>query len=249
MHGYQGSMGKIICEMLKNDASCEIVAGVDANAISLSETFPIYSNIKDCEMPADVIIDFSNANCIDTLVEYAVSKNTSAVICTTALSKETLQNIEDASKFIPIFRSSNMSVGINLIADLLQKASKVLEEEGFDIEIIEKHHNKKIDAPSGTALFLADSINEVLDEKLTYVYDRSTVLEKRGKNQLGIHAVRGGTIVGEHSVIFAGKDEVIEIKHSAYSKEVFAVGAIKAAKFLYDKKPGMYQMKDLMNSF
>lgn len=248
MHGYQGSMGKIICEMLKNDISCEIVAGVDQKAISLSETFPIYCDIKDCDMPADVIIDFSIANCIDDLVDYAVSKNTSVVICTTALSKQTLEKIEDASKYIPIFRSANMSLGINLIADMLQKATKILSEEGFDVEIIEKHHNKKIDAPSGTALLLADSINEVLDNKLDYVYDRSKTLEKREPNELGIHSVRGGTIVGEHSVIFAGKDEVLELKHSAYSKEVFAVGAIKAAKFLYDKTPGMYQMKNLMDS-
>jgi len=237
-------MGKTVCNLVAKEKECEIVAGIDI--VESNATFPMYTNINDCDMPADVIIDFSTASVVPDTLNYAVSKKIPIVICTTGLSEETLKMAEDASNVIPVFRSANMSVGINLIASLLKKAIKTLDDANFDIEIIEKHHNQKIDAPSGTALLLADAMNDTMKNKYQYVYDRSSVRQKRDKKELGIHAVRGGTIVGEHSVIFAGKDEVIEFKHSAMSKEIFAVGAIKAAKFIAGKPSGKYDMQDVM---
>lgn len=245
MNGYNGKMGHVICGLVDNDKDCEIVAGIDvttSNAI-----FPTFINVNDCDMPADVIIDFSTASAVPNIVEYAVSKKIPIVICTTGLSDDTLDLIDKAAEVIPVFKSANMSIGINLIANLLKKATAILDEAGFDIEIIEKHHNQKIDAPSGTALLLADAVNESMNNKYNYVYDRSGIREKRDRSEIGIHAVRGGTIVGEHSVMFAGKDEVIEFNHSALSKEVFAVGAVKAAKFLAGKSAGKYDMQNIMN--
>ncbi len=244
MNGCNGHMGKTVCNLVSKEKGCEIVAGIDI--VESKATFPMYTNINDCDMPADVIIDFSTASVVPDILNYAVSKKIPIVICTTGLSEETLKMAEDASKVIPVFRSANMSVGINLIASLLKKAVKTLDDANFDIEIVEKHHNQKIDAPSGTALLLADAMNNSMKNKYQYVYDRSSVRQKRDKKELGIHAVRGGTIVGEHSVIFAGKDEVIEFKHSAMSKEIFAVGAIKAAKFIAGKPCGKYDMQDVM---
>ncbi len=244
MHGCNGKMGRVICNIVKNDSDAEIVAGVDiapANA-----EFPVFTNIKDCNIDADVIIDFSTATAVPSVIEYAEEKGIPAVICTTALSDETNKMIESASEHVAMFKSANMSLGINLIAAILKKYSSVLYDAGFDVEIVERHHNQKIDAPSGTAILLADSVNECVDDQLEYVYDRSKVREKRERKELGLSAVRGGTIVGEHEVIFAGKDEVIEFKHSAYSKEVFAVGAVKAAKFIKNKTPGKYDMQDVM---
>ena len=246
MNGCNGHMGKIICEIASKEKDCEIVAGIDI--VESNATFPVYTNVNECDMPADVIIDFSTASAVPSILNYAVSKKLPIVICTTGLSEETLKMIDDASKVIPVFRSANMSVGINLLARLLKNAVKMLDDANFDIEIIEKHHNQKIDAPSGTALLLADAMNETMNNKYNYVYDRSSVRQKRDRNELGIHAVRGGTIVGEHSVIFAGKDEVIEFKHTAMSKEVFAVGAVKAAKFVAGKPCGKYDMQDVMKS-
>lgn len=244
MNGCNGHMGKTVCNLVSKESGCEIVAGIDI--VESNATFPVYTNVNDCDMPADVIIDFSTANAVPAILDYAVSKKIPIVICTTGLSEETLKMVEEASKIIPVFRSANMSVGINLIASLLKKAVKMLDDANFDIEIVEKHHNQKIDAPSGTALLLADSMNETMENKYEYIYDRSSVRKKRDKKELGIHAVRGGTIVGEHSVIFAGKDEVIEFKHSAMSKEIFAVGAVKAAKFIAGKPSGKYDMQDVM---
>ena len=244
MNGCNDHMGKTVCNLVSKEKGCEIVAGIDI--VESNATFPMYTNINDCDMPADVIIDFSTASVVPDILNYAVSKKIPIVICTTGLSEETLKMAEDASKVIPVFRSANMSVGINLIASLLKKAVKTLDDANFDIEIVEKHHNQKIDAPSGTALLLADAMNNSMKNKYQYVYDRSSVRQKRDKKELGIHAVRGGTIVGEHSVIFAGKDEVIEFKHSAMSKEIFAVGAIKAAKFIAGKPCGKYDMQDVM---
>ena len=244
MHGCNGKMGQVICGLVKDDPSAEIAAGVDITACNAP--FPTYTNINDCDIKADVIIDFSTAKAVPAVIEYALEKKLPVVICTTGLSDETLKMMEDASKVIPVFKSANMSVGINLIASLLKKYSSVLYENGFDIEIVERHHNQKIDAPSGTALMLADAVNEGVDNKLEYVYDRSQIREKRTRNQLGLSAVRGGTIVGDHEVIFAGKDEVIEFTHSAYSKEVFAVGAVKAAKFVAGKPAGKYDMQSVM---
>lgn len=245
MHGYSGRMGQVICSLVNEDPECEIVAGIDIS--DNNATFPTYNDINECDMPADVIIDFSTASAVDNVVKYAVGKKIPAVICTTGLSKETLKNIDDASKVIPVFKSANMSIGINMLANILKKYASLLYDSGFDIEITERHHNLKIDSPSGTAIFLGDSINEAVGGNLEYVYDRSNVREKRRKEQIGFSAVRGGTIVGDHSVIFAGKDEVIEFKHSAYSKEVFAVGAVRAAKFISGKPAGNYDMQSIMN--
>ncbi len=245
MNGCNGKMGRVICGLCKNDADAVIAAGVDM--VPANTDFPVFGNIKDCNIDADVIIDFSTASAVPQVVEYAVEKGIPAVICTTGLSEETLALIDKASQSVPMFRSANMSLGINLIASILKKYSSVLYEAGFDVEIVERHHNQKIDAPSGTAILLGDAVNESVGGALEYVYDRSSVRQKRDRKELGFSAVRGGTIVGDHEVIFAGKDEVVEFTHSAYSKEVFAVGALKAAKFIKDKKPGKYDMQDVMS--
>ncbi len=246
MHGCNGKMGQAICKIVEKDETCEIVAGVDVFANNSS--FPVFTDIKECNIEADVIIDFSTASAVDRLIDYCLDKKMPVVLCTTGLSEDTIKKIEEASKVIPVFKSANMSLGINLIASLLKKASAILDENGFDIEIIEKHHNQKIDAPSGTALLLADAINDSMDNKFEYVYDRSKTREKRSKKEIGISAIRGGNIVGEHSVIYAGKDEIIEFTHFAHSKEVFAIGAVKASKFLYNKPAGKYDMQDIMDS-
>ncbi len=244
MHGCNGKMGRVIYNILKDDKEAQIVAGVDM--VSCNTDFPVFTNIMDCDIEADAIIDFSTASAVDSVVEFAVEKGIPAVICTTGLTEETIEKINQASSKVAMFRSANMSLGINLLATILKKYSDVLYEAGFDVEIVERHHNQKIDAPSGTALLLGDAVNEGVGNKLKYVYDRSQVRVKRERNELGYSAVRGGTIVGDHEVIFAGKDEVVEFKHSAHSKEVFAVGAIKAAKFIKGKKTGLYDMQDVM---
>lgn len=245
MHGCNGKMGKVICGIVANDKDAEIVAGVDM--VAANTDFPVFTNIKDCDVDADVIIDFSTASAVPAVIEYAVDKNIPAVICTTGLSEDTMAMFDDASKKVAMFRSANMSLGINLLATILKKYSSALYDAGFDVEIVERHHNQKIDAPSGTAILLGDAVNEGVDNVLEYVYDRSAVREKRDRKELGFSAVRGGTIVGDHEVIFAGKDEVVEFKHSAYSKEVFAVGAVKAAKFINNKPAGKYDMQDVMS--
>jgi 4-hydroxy-tetrahydrodipicolinate reductase len=245
MNGCNGHMGKVICNIVKDDKDAQIVAGVDV--VASNAPFPTFIDINDCDMPADVIIDFSTAVAVPNVIKYAVNKKIPVVICTTGLSDETIKLMDEASKVIPVFRSANMSVGINLLASILKKYASVLYDAGFDVEIVERHHNQKIDAPSGTALLLGDAVNESCDNQLEYVYDRSQVREKRTRNQLGYSAVRGGTIVGDHEVIFAGKDEVVEFTHSAYSKEVFAVGAVKAAKFVVGRAAGKYDMQDVMS--
>ena len=243
MNGFNGKMGQVICSLVEKDAECEIVAGIDIHPTNAK--FPTFSNIHDCNIDADVIIDFSTASAVPEVLKYCEHKKMPVVICTTGLDQKTLDDIEALSNIVPVFKSANMSLGINLIANLLKKATSILDENGFDIEIIEKHHNQKIDAPSGTALLLADAINT--DNKFEYVFDRSKVREKRAKNEIGISAIRGGNIVGEHSVIFAGQDEIIEFTHFAYSKEVFAIGAVKAAKFLAKKPRGKYDMQSIMD--
>ncbi|WP_250278327.1 4-hydroxy-tetrahydrodipicolinate reductase [[Clostridium] colinum] len=246
MHGCNGKMGQAICNLVEKDNSCEIVAGVDINPINAK--FPTFTDINDCNIEADVVIDFSTAIAVDRLMEYCLNKKIPVVVCTTGLNEQSINKIDEVSKHIPVFKSANMSLGINLIASLLKKASAILDENGFDIEIIEKHHNQKIDAPSGTALLLADAINESMDNKFEYIYDRSKTREKRSNKEIGISSIRGGNIVGEHSVIYAGKDEIIEFTHFAHSKEVFAIGALKAGKFLVNKPAGKYNMQDIMDS-
>ena len=245
MHGCNGKMGRAITTLAKEDAEVEIVAGVDAYT-EVANEYPVFDSIEKCDVEADVVIDFSNAKAVDGLLDYCVEKQIPVVLCTTGLSEEQLQEVEEASKKVAVLRSANMSLGINTLFKLLQDAAKVFASAGFDIEIVEKHHNQKLDAPSGTALALADSMKEVLDDDYFYRYDRSQLRQKRDPKEIGISAVRGGTIVGEHEVIFAGEDEVIEFKHTAHSKAVFAKGAVEAAKFLAGKPAGMYDMRDVI---
>lgn len=246
LSGCNGKMGQVITRLAAQMQDLKIVAGSDIND-SIKNTYPVFTDINDNNEEVDVIIDFSNPKALKPLLDYAISNKIPAVVATTGLSEEQVQMLHDASKQIPIFRSANMSLGVNLLINLVQKAAKVLEGK-FDIEIVESHHNQKIDAPSGTALAIADAINSVLDTKCEYVYERHSKREKRSKNEIGLHAIRGGTIVGEHTVIFAGNDEIIEVKHTAASKEIFAEGALNAAMFVYDKKPGFYGMDDLIAS-
>ena len=247
MHGCNGKMGKNIANLIKEDEDVTLVAGIDAFDEG-KNPFPVFTDINECDVAADVIIDFSAAPAIDGLLDYCVAKQIPCVLCTTGLSKEQLDKVEEASKKVAILRSANMSLGINMLLKILKEATEILAPAGFDIEIVEKHHNQKVDAPSGTALALGDAINEVLDNEYEYVHDRSNRREKRPKKEIGFSAVRGGTIVGDHDVIFAGADEVITFSHSAYSKAVFGKGAIQAAKFLKGKPAGLYNMSDVINA-
>ena len=245
MHGCNGKMGQVITRIVKEYANIEIVAGVDAYT-GIPNDYPVFDSIEKCDVDADVIIDFSNASAVDNLLEYCAEKKLPVVLCTTGLSEEQLETLQVISEKTAVLKSANMSLGVNLLLKLLQDATKVLATAEFDIEIVEKHHNQKVDAPSGTALALADSINEVLNKEYRYTYDRSQERKKREKKEIGISAVRGGTIVGEHEVIFAGEDEVIEFTHTAHSKAVFAKGAVEAAKFLKGKDAGLYNMSDVI---
>ena len=243
--GCNGKMGGVVTAIAENQDDIEIVAGFDINDES-RYGYPVYKNPSDFKGEADVIIDFSHPDMLDGLLKFATETKTPVVVATTGLSDEQKEQMKRSSEITPLFFSANMSLGVNLLIELAQKATKVLADS-FDIEIIEKHHNQKIDAPSGTALAIADSINDTLESRKEYVYDRHAVRKKRTKNEIGIHAVRGGTIVGEHSVIFAGKDEIIELKHEAMSKEIFAVGAVAAAKYIAGKPAKMYNMQDLVS--
>jgi len=245
MHGCNGRMGRVITDIINNDENIEIVAGIDAFTGVIND-YPVFDGIEKCDIKADVIIDFSIAPVVDRLLDYAVSTKTPVVLCTTGLSATQLDKVNEASKSIAILRSANMSLGINTLFKVLKMVTELIGDRGYDIESVEKHHNQKIDAPSGTALALADSINQVFDNQYDYSFDRSAKREIRPEKEIGISAVRGGTIVGEHEVIFAGIDEVIEIKHTAYSKAIFGKGAIDAAKFLAGKGPGMYSMADVL---
>lgn len=246
MHGCNGKMGRVVTELVEKEDNIQIVAGIDAYQ-GIDNKYPVFSSIGECTVSADAIIDFAVASAVPDLLEYAIRTNTPVVLCTTGLTAVHLDMVNEASKKVAILKSANMSLGINTLMKILRMATEVLADRGFDIEIVEKHHNQKVDAPSGTALALADCINQVLNNEYDYAYDRSTVREKRNHNEIGISAVRGGTIVGEHEVIYAGTDEVIEIKHTAYSKAIFAKGAIDAAKFLSGKPAGMYNMADVID--
>lgn len=241
MHGCNGKMGQVISTLVANDENTEMVAGIDPYT-KKENPYPVFETAESCTVDTDVIIDFSTAQAITPLLRYAISKKTPVVLCTTGLLEEDISQIKEASKVIPILFSANMSLGVNLIIHLAQKATEVLSGSNFDIEIIEKHHNQKIDAPSGTALAIADAINEASDNIYSYKYDRSNDRKVRDKKEIGMHAMRGGTIIGEHTIIYAGQDEIIELKHSALSKEIFAVGAVNAAKFLAGKPAGLYNM-------
>jgi 4-hydroxy-tetrahydrodipicolinate reductase len=247
MHGCNGKMGQVVSGLAAADENVQIVAGIDVSD-SKANPYPVFHSLAECSVEADVVIDFSYAGAVDGLVDACVEKHLPVIVCTTGLSDSQMAHLHDASQSIPVLKSANMSVGINLLMKILQPVAQTLAEAGFDIEIVEKHHNQKLDAPSGTALALADVMNGALDDAYTYKYDRSQVREKRSPKEIGISAVRGGTIVGEHEIIFAGTDEVITFKHTAYSKAIFAKGAIEAAKYLKGRPAGFYDMSDVIGS-
>lgn len=247
MHGCNGAMGRTITELVTSQKDIVIVAGVDQNH-EIRQTYPVYDSLEEVKEAADVIVDFASAAAVDHLLDYCAGKQMPVVLCTTGLSKEQVEKVSETAKKTAVLRSANMSLGINLLLKLVKEAARTLSDAGFDMEIVEKHHNQKLDAPSGTALALADSINEALDNQYHYEYDRSGRHEKRDEKEIGISAVRGGSIVGEHDVIFAGKDEVVTFSHTAYSKAIFGKGAIEAAKFLAGKSVGLYNMSDVIDN-
>lgn len=242
--GCCGKMGRVVNDIISHRSDVRTVAGIDKAGLKYAD-FEVVASPAEMNAKVDVIIDFSHPSALGGLLEYAKTNGTALVLASTGYNEEELAKIKSAAKEIPIFFTANMSIGINLLRELAKKAAMVLGDQ-YDIEIVEKHHNQKIDAPSGTALMLADSINEAMDERYSYVYDRHSVRKKRDKSEIGIHAVRGGTIVGEHEIIFAGRDEVITLSHSAASKEVFAVGAVNAAVFLKGRAAGLYSMADMI---
>lgn len=245
MHGCNGVMGQVISKIIEETDDVVMAAGVDCQDDGHND-YPVFTNLADCNVDIDAIIDFSAAPAVDALVDYAVEKQIPLVLCTTGLSDEQLEKVKEASTKVAILRSANMSLGINTLVKLLKSMTKLLADAGFDIDIVEKHHRRKLDAPSGTALALAEAVNEPLDNEYEFVYDRSQRREQRPKKEIGISAVRGGTIVGEHEIIFAGQDEVIELKHTAYSRAIFGKGAVSAALYLAGKPAGMYDMSDVI---
>ena len=245
--GCNGRMGQAITRLCSAREDITVVAGFDINPVKLS-TYPVYAEPMEFGGEADALIDFSNSATLDSLLAYCTNRHIPCILCTTGYSNEQLVHISHASKLVPVFRSGNMSLGINLLTALVKKAASVLGET-FDVEIVEKHHRTKVDAPSGTALMLAEAAASALPHESEFIYDRHEVRQKRGKNEIGISSVRGGTIVGEHEVIFAGTDEVVEFRHTAYSRDVFANGAIAAAVYMSGiKTPGMYDMNDVLAS-
>lgn len=246
LSGCNGHMGQVIAKLVSENENVKIVLGCDVNT-QQKNSFPVCSSLENTDAVADALIDFSHPSNFENVVSYCKRTKTPLVMATTGLSSEQKEELVSLSKEVAVFFSANMSLGVNLLVSLVKKAAEILDGN-FDIEIIEKHHNQKIDAPSGTALMIADEISETLSEAPKYVYDRHCERRKRTKNEIGIHSLRGGTIVGEHEVVFAGNDEIIEIKHTAMSKEIFATGSIKAAEFISDKAPGMYDMKDIVST-
>lgn len=242
INGALGRMGKRVAEACEKNSEVKVVCGVDIRQDD-NFAFPIYDSFDKIKENADVIIDFSSPVTLDSLLDYAKKNSIGAVLCTTGYTEDDLNKINEASKTIPLFRSANMSLGVNVLISLIKKATENLQ--GFDIEIIEKHHNQKVDSPSGTALMLADAVKDVCPDKF-YVYGREGKVGKRNPNEIGIHAIRGGSIVGEHDVLFAGIDETITISHQATDRGVFAEGAVKAAIYLSTKKKGIYNMQDVV---
>ena len=246
LHGCNGRMGQVLVRLISEAPDMEVVCGVDSFPEKLKNSFPVYETLGKVKEAMDILIDFSNPSSITNILNFGREKNLPLVICTTGFTPEEKTQIQEASKHIPVFSSGNMSIGINLLISLVKQAARSLYED-FDIEIIEKHHNQKLDSPSGTALMIADAIKGTLNDEYEYTYGRHSKTQKRAKREIGIHAVRGGAIVGEHQVIFAGGGEVIEVNHSAMSRDVFGYGALSAARFMLDKEPGMYNMDDVLN--
>ncbi|WP_312642225.1 4-hydroxy-tetrahydrodipicolinate reductase [Hydrogenoanaerobacterium sp.] len=244
LSGANGKMGHVIASFVKEKSDCEIVAGIDRNTKTYDD-FPIFAVPAQCTIKADCIIDFSHPSLLNPILEYAAHTSTPIVVATTGISNEQIALMRKTSELVPVFSSFNMSLGVNLLLELARKAATVLGHD-FDIEIVEKHHDQKVDAPSGTAIMLADAINHAQSDCYEYKYDRHSKREKRSKSEIGMHSIRGGTIVGEHDVIFAGKDEIITLSHTAMSKEIFATGAVNAAVYLAGKPAGLYDMGDLV---
>lgn len=243
LNGCNGYMGRVVENICVSGDKALIVAGADIN--TSGKDYPVYASATDCKEDFDVIIDFSHVKALPSIFALAEAKNKPIIVCTTGLSEEDKSTLYRLSEKVPVFYSGNMSLGINVLIHLVKKAAEILADD-FDLELVEAHHNRKVDAPSGTALMIADALNDTLDHSLEYVYDRHDIREPRGKKQLGIHAIRGGNIVGEHTVLFAGQEELLEIRHSAMTRDVFARGAVKAAHFIKDKPAGLYQMNDLI---
>ena len=245
LHGCSGHMGAVVTDMVAADKDVRITAGIDMVDLG-NRDYPVYTDAGRCNEEADCIIDFSNAKAIDGLLDYAVSRSLPVVLCTTGLSEEQLHKVKEASGKIAILRSANMSLGVNLLLKLLKEAAATLAPAGYDMEVEEMHHRRKVDAPSGTAIALAEALNEGAGEGYHFTYDRSGRRQPRDNKEIGISALRGGTVVGIHDVLFAGQDEVIEFKHTAYSRAIFAKGAVQAAKFMAGREAGMYDMADVI---
>ncbi|MCI2049254.1 MAG: 4-hydroxy-tetrahydrodipicolinate reductase [Lachnospiraceae bacterium] len=245
LHGACGRMGHVIAGIAAADKETEIVAGVDAVGTSYAD-FPVYASLAEVQEKADVLVDFSNAKAVDCVLDYCVEQKLPCVMCTTGLSEEQLAHVAEASKHVAVLRSSNMSLGVNVLVKVLREAAPVLSAAGFDMEIVEKHHNQKVDAPSGTAVLLADTCSDACGGGYEYVYDRTERREKRPVKEIGIASVRGGSIVGDHDVLFAGQDEVLTFSHRAYSRAIFGNGAVAAAKYLAGRQQGLYDMQDVI---
>lgn len=245
MHGCNGVMGQVISKIVEETEGAVMACGVDRVDDGHND-YPVFTDINACDVEVDAIIDFSAAPAVDGLLDFAVERQIPVVLCTTGLSDEQLERVHEASKKTAVLRSANMSLGVNTLFKVLKSMTKLLADAGFDIDIVEKHHRRKLDAPSGTAIALAEAVNEPLNNEYEFVYDRSQRREQRPKKEIGISAVRGGTIVGEHEIIFAGQDEVIELKHTAYSRAIFGKGAVSAVLYLAGKEAGMYDMSDVI---
>ena len=244
INGCNGRMGKVLTQIISNDDDMDVVAGIDTN-VEISEDFPVFSAPEKCDVAADVVIDFSHFSAVPALIDYCTAKKLPMVIATTALEESTVKKIKDASESIPIFHSSNMSLGINLLAKAIRDIAPSVDGD-FNAEIVEKHHNKKLDAPSGTAILLADNIKASSKRDKDYIYGRHSKRDEFNPDNIAIHAIRGGTIPGEHTVMFIGPDEIIELKHIALSRDIFGHGAIKAAKYIVNQPVGLYNMDDML---
>jgi len=246
--GCFGRLGSVICNMAGQGT--QVVAGVDIITPGDALPYPIYTDINACEQPADVVVVCVPPHAAASVLaatEYCETRQIPMVLCTTGLDAATMEAVKKTTQRNAVMISANMALGINLLANLLNKAAKLLYDANFDIEIIERHHNQKLDAPSGTAYLLADAANDALGGNMRYTLDRSSNQHKRERDEIGLHALRGGTITGEHSVVFAGLDEVVELKHIAQSRDVFAVGALKAVLYMKGQPAGLYTMQDMIN--
>ena len=244
IQGIGGRMGHVLCDMIAQRDDCCVVAGIDVKD-GEQNGIPVYDSLEKLDGKGDVIIDFSSPAAVEKALPYCEAHKLPIVVCTTGLSEELQLKVVQLSRTVPVFKSANMSIGINVLSELCKRASAILGA-AYDVEIVEQHHHNKLDAPSGTALMLADAINEENDGAYHYVYDRSSVRQKRDPKEIGISSVRGGSIVGDHEVLFCGPDEVITLKHTAYSRSIFANGAINAAVYLSKKEPGLYNMGNMI---